>query len=156
MLDRFPQAACIGPMLTISDISRNYPLFNDVINRQVEQFWRHEANWARTTYGDVAYLRAPIDTTFALHRVWERFIRQRRGLRLYHPFEARRLEWYREQMTDDPHHRSSAVAISHGSSSAQLGEIARTPLRFKKYNIVENFNGKLQTRSIDIQVQHKL
>lgn len=156
MLDRFPQAACVGPMLTIFDISKNYLLFNHVINRHVEQFWGREPSWARTTFGDVAYLEAPIDTTFALHRAGERFSRLKHGLRLYRPFEARHLDWYRELSADDPYHRSSAAAISHWNNADQFAEFARAPLRFEEYKVVEARDGKLQTRIVNIQVQHKL
>ena len=109
LLDRFPRAACVGPMLTISDISPQYALFNHVINRQVEQFWWRQPSWARTTLGEVAYLEACIDTTFALHRAGEQFRRLKEGLRVYYPFEARHLDWYVKQDADDPYHRSSSA-----------------------------------------------
>jgi len=57
---------------------------------------------------------------------------------------------------DDPYHRSSVAAISHWNNSDQFSEFARVPLRFEEYKIVENLNGKLQTRVINIQVQHRL
>ena len=42
LLERFPQAECVGPMLRIEDIPETYPLYNRVMNRHIEQFW-HKA-----------------------------------------------------------------------------------------------------------------
>lgn len=107
-LDRFPNAECVGPMLRIRDIPGSYPLFNHVMNRHIEQFWHQRPSWVETSMGNIAYIAAPIDTTFALHRAGSPFRRLKRGIRVYEPFEALHLDWYggadvdRYTITSDP------------------------------------------------------
>ena len=94
MLGKFPEAACVGPMLRIDDIPVTYPLRAAAIRRHVDQFWKHQPKWTDLDWGRVAYQFAPVDTTFALHRAGEPFKRLKKGIRVYHPFEARHLDWY--------------------------------------------------------------
>jgi hypothetical protein len=93
LLNQFPHASCVGPMLRIRDIPRDYPLFNWAMNRHIDQFWRHTPQWTETSVGRIAFLPAPVDTTFALHREGEDFRRLARGIRVYYPYEARHLDW---------------------------------------------------------------
>lgn len=98
LLDRLPRAECAGPMLRIRDIPRDYPLFNHVINRHCEQFWRHEPQWIDLGAATrLAYIEAPIDTTLAVHRSGEPFRRLKKGIRVYHPHEAAHLDWYQSR-----------------------------------------------------------
>ena len=94
LLNNFRKIECVGPMLRIRDIARSYPLFNRVMNRHIEQFWRHLPTFTETSFGRTAVLAAPVDTTFALHRAGEPFRRLKSGLRVYEPFEALHLDWY--------------------------------------------------------------
>ncbi|WP_331288714.1 MULTISPECIES: hypothetical protein [Methylobacteriaceae] len=97
LLSRFHWAHCVGPMLRIDDIPTSYPGRITAINKHIDQFWRHKPTWIKTEWGRVAYIRAPVDTTFALHRAGHMFRRLRRGVRVYNPFEARHLDWYIEK-----------------------------------------------------------
>ena len=137
LLDRFPQAECVGPMLRISDIPDHYPLFNRVMNRHIEQFWCKDPQWAETDKGRFAYLACEIDTTFALHRAGEPFRRLKRGLRIYHPFEARHLDWYADAPLDEGYCGSSSSAISHWNNRAQLAQFATEPLVHQDYKVIE-------------------
>jgi len=151
LLDRFPAAECVGPMLRIADIPRRYRLFNHVMNRHIEQFWHQQPELLRTRQGDCAYIPATIDTTFAVHREGTAFRRLKRGLRVYHPFEARHLDWYPDEAGDIYRH-TSAAAISHWNNAAQFSVFAREALRFERYTIVETAaDGSLALREIDVR-----
>ena len=65
-----------------------------MMNRHIEQFWHRQPLWAETSFGRVAYLDAPIDTTMAMHRAGEPFFRLKQSLRVYEPYEAQHLDWY--------------------------------------------------------------
>lgn len=121
LLGRFPEAECVGPMLRIRDISPEYPLFNHVMNRHVGQFWHRSPQWIETAAGRIAFQRALIDTTFALHRAGENFRRRRPGVRVYHPYEARHLDWYLDdgEAGRGVYERSSSERISHWSNGSQ-------------------------------------
>ena len=136
LLDRFPRVACVGPMLRIADIPETYQLFNHVMNRHIEQFWHRQPERTRTRFGECAFIAAPIDTTFAMHRDGSRFRRMKKGLRVYHPFEARHLDWYPDD-AQRAYCRSSAAEISHWNNAFQFAQFAREPLRFNQYNVVE-------------------
>ena len=136
LLDQFPDAACVGPMLRIADIPPAYQLFNHVMNRHIEQFWQKQPEWTETRCGPCAFIRAPIDTTFAVHRDGSRFRRLKKGLRVYHPFEARHLDWYPDE-GQQAYRQSSSAAISHWSNESQFAAYAREPLHFNRYNVVE-------------------
>lgn len=147
LLERFPDAACVGPMLRISDIPRSYPLFNRVMNRHIAQFWGRSPAWTTTSFGAVAYARGLIDTTFALHRAGEAFRRKKRGLRVYHPYEARHLDWYPGPETSEAYHRTSSPQISHWNNAEHQGVHAGDPLEAHSYVVVESdAMGNLLTR----------
>jgi hypothetical protein len=136
LLDRFPRVACVGPMLRIADIPQSYQLFNHVMNRHIEQFWRRQPEWAATRFGECAFINATIDTTFAMHRDGSRFRRLKKGLRVYHPFEARHLDWYPDD-GQRAYQQSSSAAIAHWNNASQFATFAREPLRFDRYNVIE-------------------
>jgi glycosyltransferase involved in cell wall biosynthesis len=146
LLDQFPHAGCVGPMLRIADVPQNYQLFNHVMNRHIGQFWHRQPEWTQTRFGQCAFIKATIDTTFAMHREGSRFRRLKNGLRVYHPFEARHLDWY----PDDAQHayrQTSSAAISHWNNASQVKLFAHEPLRFDRYNVVETAgDGRLVVR----------
>jgi hypothetical protein len=117
LLELFRDVDCVGPMLTIRDVPKEYPLYNEMMNRHVEQFWHREPEWIETSRGRVAVLRAPIDTTFQLRRAGEAFRRNQAGLRVYFPYEARHLDWY-SWRESTKYSNSSAEDISHWSNAS--------------------------------------
>ena len=121
LLDRFPEVDCVGPMLRIKDIPTTYPLYARVMNKQVSKFWHKRPQWVRIHGREVAYLEARIDTTFALHRAGIPFKRLRDGLRVYHPYEARHLDWYcAAEDYLNAYATSASPAISHWSTLEAL------------------------------------
>jgi glycosyltransferase involved in cell wall biosynthesis len=71
LLDGFSEADCVGPMLRIRDVPSTYPLFNQMMNRHMEQFWHRTPSWIETSLGRVAYIEAPFDTTWGAARIIE-------------------------------------------------------------------------------------
>jgi glycosyltransferase involved in cell wall biosynthesis len=121
LLERLPAAECVGPMLRIRDISPDYPLFNHVMNRHISQFWQQPPRWLHTSVGRVALQTTEIDTTFAVHRAGEGFRRKKMGVRVYHPYEARHLDWYAAGIETEraDYERSSSEVISHWCNRAR-------------------------------------
>ena len=121
LLNLFPDVQCVGPMLRICDVSPTYPLYNQMMNRHIEQFWRHRPSWVQTeAAGRIAYLRSAIDTTFAMHRKREAFRRLKTGLRVYEPL-MRSIStgiWNRETWTLIPRHptRTSHIGTMRRNS----------------------------------------
>jgi glycosyltransferase involved in cell wall biosynthesis len=147
LLDRFREAECVGPMLRISDISRKYFLFNHVMNRHIEQFWHRDPIFTSTSKGEVAYIEALIDTTFALHRAGEPFRRLKQGLRVYFPYEARHLDWYLEERMAGGYNDSSSANISHWNNRTYYESKCREALLFEEYKVVEqDGDGRLKLR----------
>ncbi len=136
LLERFPDAECVGPMLRIEDIPESYPLYNRVMNRHIEQFWHKQPEIIETRYGQCAFIRAQIDTTFALHREGSRFRRMKKGLRVYNPFEALHLDWYPHNL-ESAYQKSSSSEISHWNNTEQFSEYGGEKLRFDQYNVVD-------------------
>ena len=121
LLDRFPKADCVGPMLRIRDVPTTYPLYGRVMNKQVGKFWRNRPQWVTIHGRKVAYLEAKIDTTFALHRAGKPFRRLCMGLRVYHPYEARHLDWYgAAEDFQNAYATSASPGISHWSTLEAL------------------------------------
>ena len=156
LLDRFAWSECVGPMLRVRDIPTAYPLRNRALNRHVEQFWGQQPKWTRTSAGPTAFLAAPIDTTFALHRRGEDFHRLKHGIRVYFPFEARHLDWYPaadgRDGRDGRYAESSSVEISHWNNRRQRVEHADEPLRFDHLIYVDRGRtGDLETRRLALR-----
>jgi len=144
LLAAMPDIECAGPMLRIDDVPTTYPLFNAVMNRHIIQFWSHEPQWTTVRGSRVAYQRALIDTTLAVYRKGAPYRRLRKGVRLYHPYDARHLDWYPEE------HQSAYRASADGSTISNWSNPARerahryTPLEHTQYRaVVEDENGSL-------------
>ncbi len=146
LLDLCPHIECVGPMLTIRDISRAYPLFNRVMNQHIRQFWSRTPVFEQTaTHGPVAVLEATIDTTFALHRPGEAFGRMKKGLRVYEPFEARHLDWYITEGDDRLYFESSSPKISHWNNKAMFERHRNVSLEHARFFAVRtNADGGLE------------
>jgi glycosyltransferase involved in cell wall biosynthesis len=147
LLDRFRKVECVGPMLRISDIPRKYPLFNHVMNRHIEQFWHRDPVFTSISHGEVAYIEAPIDTSFAVHRAGESFRRLKQGLRVYFPYEARHLDWYPEKAKASNYRESSSANISHWNNRSYFESKCGEALLFEEYTVVEQAgDGRLKKR----------
>ncbi|MEI9963373.1 MAG: hypothetical protein WDM92_00285 [Caulobacteraceae bacterium] len=82
-----------------------------------------------------------------LHRAGEAFRRKKRGLRVYHPYEARHLDWYPGPETSEAYHRTSSPQISHWNNAEHQGVHAGDPLEAHSYVVVESdAMGNLLTR----------
>jgi hypothetical protein len=119
MLRAMPDLECVGPMLRIDDVPTSYPLYVPMMNRHVSAFWSAEPRWRVAQGRLVAYQRALIDTTLAVHREGTPFRRLRKGARLYHPYAARHLDWYPEE------HESAYRASTDGSTISNWSNPAR-------------------------------
>ena len=150
LLNTHRRAECVGPMLRIRDISATYPLFNRVMNRHIEQFWRYHPTIEQTTFGQAAIGEFPIDTTFALHRAGEPFRRQKLGLRVYEPFEALHLDWYCTEHSSDAYFQSSNPAISHWRTQAEFLIHGNAPLEYTQFFAVRK---NAQSDSLEIYTQ---
>jgi glycosyltransferase involved in cell wall biosynthesis len=153
LLDIFPEAACVGPMIRIRDVPRHYPLFAHVMNRHIEQFWQRQPEWVATRQGPVAVLRAPIDTTFALHRSGEPFFRLKDGIRVYEPYEARHLDWYLTEanLSGTPYFASSSEQISHWNNRAEFLRNKQETLQYNRFIYVEcDGDGRPQLKTFQL------
>ena len=153
LLQQFPAAECVEPMLRVRDIPREYPLFNRVINRH-RWFWRQSPQWAETSAGRIAILPAPINTTFASHRKGEPFRRLKEGIRVYFPYEARHLDWYVSdtQARASSYHHTSAADISHWDNAGQLQTHGDERLRNGRLIYVERDpGGRLIIRCLELE-----
>lgn len=135
---------CVGPMLKIDDIPRSYPLFTSVMERHIGQFYGREPEWAETSVGTVAILTARIDTTLAVHRAGSAFRRLKNGLRVYHPFEARHLDWYGSSTNLTVYHETSSCDISHWDNARAFSEHRSMPQLEMTYKVVEGSIGGLR------------
>lgn len=150
LLEMFPDAACVGPMIRIRDIPRHYPLFAHVMNRHIEQFWHRRPEWVSTRHGRAAIQRAPIDTTFALHRAGEPFFRLREGIRVYEPYEARHLDWYLSEveLRAQPYFSSSSDRIAHWSNREELILNRQERLQYDRFIYIEgDEEGRLREKT---------
>jgi hypothetical protein len=145
LLGLFEDAECVGPMLRIADIPKSYPLFNRVMARHVAQFWRREPEWVEIAAGRIGYLRHRIDTTFAVHRAGSTFRRLKEGVRVYHPFEARHLDWYVTGSDRTVYRTSSSPEISHWDNEIEFHKHRSLPSAALDYTVVEGCIGELRT-----------
>ncbi len=136
LLETFPEAECVGPMLRIRDVPTSYSLFTKVMNRHIKQFWRHAPSWVETSQGRVAFQHALIDTTFAVHRAGAKFHRHKKGLRVYEPYEALHLDWYPSQ-DNSTYHNSSHPEVSHWDNSEWHGRFNKERPRYRFFTSVE-------------------
>jgi hypothetical protein len=134
LLNRHPDAECVGPMLRISDLPAAYPLRNNVLNKHIFQFWQHEPRIEKTPFGDVAFRPARIDTTLAMHRAGEPFRRLKMGLRVYEPFEARHMDWY--EWSSPAYGESASAEITNWGRARAEDTQELEPLRFSSFTAV--------------------
>jgi glycosyltransferase involved in cell wall biosynthesis len=151
LLNAFPEAECVGPMLRIDDIRKSYPLFGRVMNLHIRQFWRRRPKMTKVDEQEIAYIRASIDTTFAVHRSTHAFRRLKSGIRVYAPFDGRHLDWYPHELADGgetkraAYRRSSSSAISHWGNQAYANEFSSERPKYRSYNVVTRLpSGRLQ------------
>lgn len=143
MLNMFKDIECVGPMLRIDDIRKNYPLFGRVMNLHIRQFWHKYPEFAQVLDRDVAYIRASIDTTFAVHRSTQPFRRLKSGIRVYAPFDAKHLDWYPDEQSCTgrgvvgDYGRTSSAEISHWSNGQYIKEFSQEPLAYEIFKVVE-------------------
>ena len=133
LLNHFKSAQCVGPMLTIDDIPKEYPLYNHVMNRHISQFWGRKPIIISTTLGPVAFQRAVIDTTFAVHRRADPFRRLKHGLRVYNPYEVKHVDWYRNNFDYYPRQTD----ISHWGNLIYNQKHRDAQLRHEKFYKIE-------------------
>jgi hypothetical protein len=137
LLDRFPKVGCVGPMLKISDIPPSYPLYNRVMNKQIEKFWSMSPEWTVIRGRKIAYQVSRIDTTFALHRAGSKLKRPKPGIRVYHPYEALHLDWYILGSEQDSYASQSSKHISHWNNRQAFLQHREEALRFRSFTVVE-------------------
>jgi len=145
LLAAAPQAVMVGPMLRIEDLDPAFPLYNDVYNWNIAQFWRKSPCFTKIGNKSVAYQPADIDTTFAVLRPHQKFERLQPGLRVYAPYDARHLDWYAEELVDE--YRSSAGSnISHYSNGEYIENVRANFLEYDEFlKIVPHPDGTLAT-----------
>jgi glycosyltransferase involved in cell wall biosynthesis len=148
LLDHFLEAECVGPMISITDVPKSYPLYNRVMNRHIEQFWHREPDWFESKrVGRIACLSADIDTTFALHRQGTSFRRLKQGIRVYFPYEAQHLDWYqsREALESSGYYQSSFDGIGNWSNKVKHLRFAAETLEYKRFiYVVRGASGRLE------------
>jgi glycosyltransferase involved in cell wall biosynthesis len=148
LLNAFPDAECVGPMLRIDDIRKSYPLFGRVMNLHIRQFWRRRPRIVRIGELEIAYIRAKFDTTFAVHRSTHAFRRMKAGIRVYSPFDARHLDWYPHEFAADDSTAAQAYrrsAISHWGNHAYRNEFSSERPRYASYRVITRLpSGRLR------------
>jgi hypothetical protein len=89
LLDRFPKADGVGPMLRIENLPPGHP----ALGREITRHWLRPRITCRTSLGPVGVVAANLVGTFALCRADDKFPPPKSGLRVHHPFDARNLDW---------------------------------------------------------------
>lgn len=151
LLVAMPDLECVGPMLRIDDVPPSYSLYSAMLNRHIGRFWSREPEWTTLNGRRVAYQRAPIDTTLAVYRAGEPFRRLRPGARMYHPFDARHLDWYPDEHADAYRASADGSTISNWSNPARERAHHAVPIKQTEYRtVVSDENGDLKavTRSV--------
>ena len=142
LLNHFKSAQCVGPMLTIEDIPKEYPLYNHVMNRHISQFWRKKPIILNTNLGPVAFQRAVIDTTFAVHRRNDLFRRLKIGLRVYNPYEVKHVDWYRY----NSHYYPRQTDVSHWGNPEYNARYCSSELKYDTFYVVERSSNGSELR----------
>jgi len=153
LLDLFPDAESVGPMLKIRDIPKYYPLYKSAMNRHIKQFWQKIPEWSETKFGTIATIPCTIDTTFALIRAGEPFFRQKKARRVYYPYEARHLDWYQDNdaYRSSNYFQTSSKDVAHWSNQTVHDEFVKEELECDHLYYVEmDLDGSLKTRREDI------
>ena len=93
ILNKYPDIPCVGPMLELYDLPDS-----EYLDKQKEdhwhQFWSKTPKIERLNGKPLMYQSAWIDTTFALYRHSFDWQNLNLGVRLYHPYSARHIDWY--------------------------------------------------------------
>lgn len=140
ILESNPNIDIVGPMLRIDDIPDFYPAREWCYTRHVQQFWYKHPNQIFVMNKNIYYQFAKIDSTFGLLRRDTKFQRLLQGKRVYHPYEARHLDWYidPENMSDDQiyYQLNSNRRVSNWGSKDFDSKIFRELLVGKKRRII--------------------
>jgi hypothetical protein len=144
LLKKYRDIEAVGPMLKIDDIAPDYPLYNNVLNRHIDQFWGHEPTIIDYKREKIAFLRCRIDTTFAMHRAGQKFKRLTNGMRLYGRYSARHLDWYEKGMLDEPYSKNSSPAIAHWGNVDFHREFKKDKLKYDSYFDVQEKDGEIR------------
>ena len=140
-----PQALVVGPMLRIEDIDTSIPLFNNIMNRNIQEFWRKSPRFTSISGKPVAYQAADIDTTFAVLRPGQKFQRMQPGLRVYAPYDARHLDWYVNDWVDE-YRPASNPNVAHYSNPDYVAEFSVDVLEHSVFpKITPQADGTLKT-----------
>ena len=89
LLDCFPEAEAIGPMLRIQDLPYGHP----VLSGEIAEHWLQERSSCETSFGPVGVVQASLVGNFALCRADSRHRPPPSGLRVHHPYDACNLAW---------------------------------------------------------------
>jgi hypothetical protein len=120
LLEKFPNADAVGPMLRIDDIPSYYPLKEKAIQRHTKQFWYKEP--ASITYENKQYYyqESLIDQSFAMYRknFMHNYKKIKPAIRTYSPYSARHLDWYINptKMSED-----QKYYVKHAGKNAHWG-----------------------------------
>jgi hypothetical protein len=79
----------VGPMLRIQELPRDHP----ALGHEIASHWSREPIWCETSIARVAVTRSDLAGNFAICRADGGYRAPKTGLRVYHPFDARSLEW---------------------------------------------------------------
>ena len=141
LLEKMPEIAVVGTMLRIDDIPDYFPLKAQLLSGKKGL---HKSLSSRKVYTTefngqkVRYVRAPIDTTFAMNRAGTQWKRLQSGIRTFHPYGARHLDWYvnpKAMPPDQKYYMDCASANAHWSKwpgkEKPVEAVKEKPLRIK-------------------------
>ena len=149
LLREVPHIDVVGTMLRIDDIPDYFPLKAQLLsgkkglhkNLNTRKVYTADFNGQK-----VQYIRAPIDTTFAMNRAGIRWKRLQSGIRTLPPYGARHLDWYvnpKAMPPDQQYYMNCASANAHWSKwpgkEKKVEAVKEKPFRikWKPYGTVE-------------------
>lgn len=121
LLEEMPSIAVVGTMLRIDDIPDYFPLRKELLSGKKGM---HKSLHSRPVHTvvcngyEVQYIKAPIDTTFAMYRAGTSWKRLQGGIRTLAPYGARHLDWYvnpKAMPPDQQYYMNCASANNHWS-----------------------------------------
>lgn len=141
LLKKMSKIAVVGTMLRIDDIPDYFPLKKELLNgkkglhRNLHLRRRHTITFRGKK---IQYIYAPIDTTFAMNRAGTQWRRLQPGVRTFHPYSARHLDWYINPKAippDQQYYMNCASANNHwsrwGRKEKPVEKVAEKALRIK-------------------------
>lgn len=141
LLWMLPKIAVVGPMLRIDDIPDYFPLKKQLLGGKIGLHKRFHACKVIVTYcqsKEIRYIKAPIDTTFGMYRAGTSWRRLQSGIRTFHPYGARHLDWYvnpEAMPPDQQYYMNCASANSHwgrwGRKENTVEAVKEKPRRIK-------------------------